>query len=75
MNSLPPIPVPLAQRWRQFRMHVLPVLLFVALLASIIVMWRSYFFPKGRTVPPEAASANTNVMGAAAKPALVSAAR
>jgi multidrug resistance efflux pump len=40
MNEpLPPIPVPPALRWREFRVRFLPVLLFLAALGGVAVIW------------------------------------
>jgi multidrug resistance efflux pump len=40
MDRLPPIPVPLATRWREFRLRVLPVFLTLATLAAASWLWR-----------------------------------
>ncbi|MCL5096237.1 MAG: HlyD family efflux transporter periplasmic adaptor subunit [Candidatus Omnitrophica bacterium] len=45
MDPLPLIPIPPAQRWREFRFQVLPVLVFVSSLITVIVMWREYVAP------------------------------
>src|SRR5689334_10937077 len=39
-SSLPPIPTPLAQRWREFRINVLPLVVFSLLLGVIVLLWR-----------------------------------
>jgi multidrug resistance efflux pump len=46
-EKLPPIPTPVAQRWREFRIQVLPFLVFLALLAVIVMLWRSFVQPVG----------------------------
>ena len=42
MDSLPPIPTPPAQRWREFRIQVLPILVFLGTVA--IIAYLSYAF-------------------------------
>ena len=41
MNRLPPIPTPLSQRWREFRIQVIPVLVFAGALCATTILWRS----------------------------------
>ncbi|MFM1770627.1 MAG: hypothetical protein RJA22_3156 [Verrucomicrobiota bacterium] len=45
--KLPPIPTPLAQRWREFRIQVLPFLAFLVILIGIIQLWRNFVQPVG----------------------------
>jgi multidrug resistance efflux pump len=45
VNELKPIPIPLQQRWREFRVVYLPIFTFVALLAAIAHMWSVYVQP------------------------------
>src|SRR5262249_9379088 len=45
MDSLPPIPTPVAQRWREFRIRALPLFFFVAILAGVAVLWREVAIP------------------------------
>src|ERR1035437_4273734 len=40
-NSLSPIPIPLAQRWRDVRSRVLPGLVFGATLCVIALLWKN----------------------------------
>ncbi len=40
MRNLKPIPVPVAQRWREFRIRVVPFLVFLATLIAAAEMWR-----------------------------------
>jgi len=40
MNALPPIPTPLALRWREFRIRILPVVCFAAALGCAGYIWR-----------------------------------
>ena len=41
MNALPPIPTPAARRWREFRIRLLPGVVFLAAAAAAIVIWRT----------------------------------
>src|SRR5438132_11320515 len=45
MNPLPVIPTPLAQRWREFRFRVVPILVFFGALLLLSTMWRQYVLP------------------------------
>jgi hypothetical protein len=45
MEPLPPIPTPLEQRWREFRIQVLPVVFFLSIVAALVFVWRSYIIP------------------------------
>jgi multidrug resistance efflux pump len=45
MEKLPPIPTPLATRWREFRYQFLPVITFGLLVAAVAIMWRDYVVP------------------------------
>ena len=45
MNSLPAIPAPRAQRWRDFRLQGLPVLVFAIVAAVIFYMWNQNLGP------------------------------
>ena len=40
MEPLPPIPTPLSQYWREFRVRILPVLVFGLVTAAAVVIWR-----------------------------------
>jgi len=46
-TKLPPIPTPASQRWREFRIQVLPFVMFLAIIVAIIVLWRNYVQPIG----------------------------
>ena len=46
-DKLPPIPTPASQRWREFRIRVLPFIVFVALVAGIVALWRGFVQPAG----------------------------
>jgi multidrug resistance efflux pump len=39
LDPLPPIPSPPAHHWRQFRVHVLPVMSFVGVLVLTLWLW------------------------------------
>jgi len=45
MNSLPIIPTPPAQRWKDFRLHGLPVIGFALVAASIFFLWNHTLAP------------------------------
>lgn len=45
MDPLPPIPTPVAHRWREFRIQALPVVTFIAVIAGIIFLWNGYVVP------------------------------
>ena len=44
-ESLPPIPTPAGQRWREFRIRALPLLVFVCILAALFLTWSTYIQP------------------------------
>jgi multidrug resistance efflux pump len=46
-DKLPPIPTPASQRWREFRIQVLPFVMFVVVLVAIVVLWKNYVQPIG----------------------------
>jgi multidrug resistance efflux pump len=39
MDPLPPIPIPLALRWREFRIRILPVLIFIVAVGGVCLVW------------------------------------
>src|SRR6185503_3448559 len=45
MDSLPPIPTPVAQRWREFRIRVLPIFSFVVIGVAVFILWRQVAVP------------------------------
>jgi len=65
MDPLTPIPTPPAQRWREFRIQVLPPLAFVAVMACVGLLWQRYVFPSNivAQVETENASVITTVAG------------
>jgi multidrug resistance efflux pump len=46
-DKLPPIPTPASQRWREFRIQILPFLVFLLVLTGIVYLWKSYVQPVG----------------------------
>jgi multidrug resistance efflux pump len=42
MESLPKIPSPPAHRWREFRIRVMPVVVFFAALCTVVVLWKDH---------------------------------
>src|SRR5262245_4788595 len=46
-DKLPTIPTPASQRWREFRIQVLPFVMFLAVLVAIVVLWKNYVQPIG----------------------------
>jgi multidrug resistance efflux pump len=46
-EKLPPIPTPVSQRWREFRIQVLPFVLFMGTLVGIVYLWKAYVQPVG----------------------------
>jgi len=46
-DKLPPIPTPASQRWREFRIQVLPFVVFLTVLTGIVFLWKSYVQPVG----------------------------
>jgi multidrug resistance efflux pump len=46
-DKLPPIPTPASQRWREFRIQVLPFVMFLGVIVAIVVLWKNYVQPIG----------------------------
>jgi multidrug resistance efflux pump len=46
-DKLPPIPTPASQRWREFRIQVLPVVVFGATVFCIAYLWKNFVQPVG----------------------------
>jgi len=57
-TTLPPIPTPPAQRWREFRIQILPLVIFGLLLIVVALMWRNFVQPSGVIGEVEAVKAN-----------------
>ncbi|MBI3414484.1 MAG: hypothetical protein HY043_04050 [Verrucomicrobia bacterium] len=45
MQPLPPIPTPPSQRWREFRVQAVPVIVFIVALGMVFAAWRRYVVP------------------------------
>lgn len=45
MEKLPPIPIPLARRWRNFRVQFAPFFVFAALLGTVAYLWTENVAP------------------------------
>jgi multidrug resistance efflux pump len=58
MESLPPIPTPPAERWREFRIQALPLMTFVVLLLGVVLLWKQYVLPTNIVGEVEAVRAN-----------------
>ncbi len=58
MNSLPPIPTPPAQRWKDFRQQGLPVITFALVTAAIFFVWNHTLLPGTFTGEVEAVQEN-----------------
>jgi len=46
-DKLPTIPTPASQRWREFRIQVIPFLVFIGVMVGIVYLWRNYVQPVG----------------------------
>lgn len=42
MTTPAPIPIPLRERWRDFRMRVLPILVFLGAAVTLAIVWRDH---------------------------------
>ncbi len=42
MNTPPPIPIPLAQRWRDARIRLIPATVFGFALLAVVLLWKDY---------------------------------
>jgi multidrug resistance efflux pump len=58
MEKLPPIPTPVGQRWREFRIQVLPLIIFLCVLAAVMFLWRNFVAPSGIVGEVEAIKAD-----------------
>src|SRR5438105_1540486 len=45
VDALPPIPTPALQRWREFRIRVMPLLFFVVIAAATTYLWKEVAVP------------------------------
>src|SRR5262245_38710290 len=46
-EKLPPIPTPVAQRWREFKIQVIPAVVFLCAVTSIVFLWLNHVQPMG----------------------------
>src|SRR2546423_191854 len=44
-ESLPPIPTPPGQYWREFRIKLMPLVVFACVLAGMVLMWSNFVQP------------------------------
>ncbi len=58
MNPLPPIPTPPALRWREFRIKVIPGLVFGSVLLTVLMIWTTSVTPTNWVGQVEGAQAN-----------------
>ena len=45
MNTLPPIPTPTKQRWQDFRLSGIPVIVVLATIGAVIFIWNANLVP------------------------------
>jgi multidrug resistance efflux pump len=45
MDPLPPIPTPVSQIWKEFRIQILPSLVLVLVVAGAFLLWRNFVQP------------------------------
>lgn len=43
--NLPPIPIPAAQRWREFRQRTVPLIMFAGTVLGIVALWKDAVAP------------------------------
>jgi multidrug resistance efflux pump len=58
MDSLPPIPTPFSQLWREIRIRLLPVATFAVVIAALFLMWHEYVMPASIIGEAEVIQAN-----------------
>ena len=58
MNPLPVIPTPPAQRWREFRLRGIPVIVFLTGLAGVALLWNKNLMPSNIVGEVQGTSAN-----------------
>lgn len=46
-EPLPPIPTPPAQRWKEFRVQFLPLIVFVLAVVAVVLLWNHTIQPMG----------------------------
>ncbi len=60
MDPLPPIPTPASQRWREFRIQALPIVVFLLILIAIVFLWRNFLVPTSVIGEVETVRANVS---------------
>jgi multidrug resistance efflux pump len=58
MDKLPPIPTPASQRWREFKIQVLPLIMFAVVSVSVAFLWKNFVAPTGIVGEVEAIKAD-----------------
>lgn len=59
MNALPPIPTPAQQRWRDFRLSGIPVIVVLATVVSVFFIWNANLVPS--TIVGEVQGVDANI--------------
>ena len=72
MDKLPPIPTPASQRWRAFRIQVLPLVIFAGVFLSVALLWKSLVATTGIDGKAGQANVISQSNRVAAAPILVS---
>src|SRR6185503_14136033 len=44
-EKLPPIPTPVSQRWREFKIQVIPTVVFLCVVTCIVYLWTNHVQP------------------------------
>src|ERR1041385_5287058 len=44
-EALPPIPTPPGQRWREFRIRAMPIMVFALVLLGLVATWSTFVQP------------------------------
>ncbi len=60
MQPLPPIPIPVHERWREFRLRTLPVVAFGLAILGIVILWRIALSPVTMVGQVEQVTASVN---------------
>jgi multidrug resistance efflux pump len=61
-DKLPPIPTPVAQHWREFKIQVVPFVVFATVLVGIVYLWRTHVQPVGVIGSVETNSVNVTCL-------------
>lgn len=57
MENLPPIPIPPAQKWREFKVNRVPVIIYLITLTAVVLVWQQSVTPHHYVGEASAASA------------------